>query len=102
VQGLRHRVHAEGLLEPGREGRDRRERVSEAGRIEAEQLRRRGCRAKAADRAGVVPVAVMRAAHRGADPGGNLVTDDHPAQKASPVARRLGERGAAGMFGARE
>jgi hypothetical protein len=93
MQGLRHRVHAEGLLEPGREGRDCRERVSEAERIEAEQLRRRGCRAKAADRPGVVPVSIVRAAHRGADAGGYLVAHDHPAQKGFPGrAPRMGQR----------
>ena len=43
--------------------------------------RRGGAGAEAADGAGVVPVAVVRAAHRRADARGNLVADDDRAQE---------------------
>ena len=49
--------------------------------IELEQLGRRGRGAEAADGAGVVPVLVVGAAHRGADAGRDLVPDDHRAQE---------------------
>ena len=38
VQRLGHRIHAEGLLQAGGEGRDRRQRVREALRVQLQQL----------------------------------------------------------------
>ena len=93
VQRLRHRVHAERLLQPGGEGGDGRERVREAGPVELEQLGRGRCGAEAADGAGVVPVLVVGAAHRRADAGRDLVADDHRAQECFAArATGLGER----------
>ena len=93
VQRLRHRVHAERLLQPGGEGGDGRERVREALAVELEQLGGGRGGAEAADGAGVVPVLVVRAAHRRADAGRDLVADDHRAQERFAArAARLGER----------
>ncbi len=81
VHGLGHRIRAKRLLQARGESGDRRERVGEALCVEAEHL---GCgarRAKTADGAGVVPVPVVSAAHGLGDARGDLVADDHRAQK---------------------
>ena len=103
VQRLRHRVHAEGLLQAGRERGHRGEGMGESRPVQLQKLRGRRARAEAADGAGVVPVAVMRASHRRADARRDLVADDHrpqeiPALEAERVCRSDGRR--AGMVDA--
>ena len=82
VQRLRHRVHAERLLQPGGEGRHRRQRMGELARVRVPAASAAAARgAEAADGAGVVPVLVVRAAHRRADARRDLVADDDGAQE---------------------
>ncbi len=81
VQGLGHRIHAEGLLQARGERRDRGKRVRKAFCIQAVDGGSRGRGAEAADGAGVVPVAIMRAPHGRADARGYLVADDDAAQE---------------------
>jgi hypothetical protein len=95
VHRLGHGVRPEGLLQAGGEGGDRGERVREAAGVEPEHLGGGARRAEAADRAGVVPVLVVRAAHRLSDARRYFVADDHRAQEglARRAARlRNGER----------
>ncbi len=96
MQGLRHRVHAEGLLQPRGEGGHRGERVRELRAVQAQKHRRRGCAPEAADGAGRMPVAIVRPAQGGADPRRDLVAGDDGAQEFQaarlPVLRQ-GERG---------
>ena len=80
VQRLGHRVHAERLLQAGGEGRHGGERMRELLAVELQRLGGGGGGAEAADGAGVVPVLVVRLAHRRADARGDLVADhDRPA-----------------------
>src|SRR6266850_938168 len=95
VQRLRHRVHAEGLLQSGGERGYRSESMGESLRVQLQQLGGGGTGPEAADGAGVVPVAVMRASHRGADARRDLIADDDGAQEIL-ILKTQGMRGGNG------
>ena len=77
VQRFRHRIHAKGLLQASGKGADGGQGMRVRRAVELVQRRRCSGGAKAADRAGVVPVLVMRAAQCGADAGRDFVAGDH-------------------------
>ena len=99
VHGLAHAVRAKRLLQSRGQRAGCGQRMRATFGIQAQHRRRRGRRAKGADRAGRVPEIVVGRLDDDADPGRQLIPGDHRAQEQVAVrvaSLRDRERGADG------
>ena len=85
VERLRHRIRAEGLLQGRRHRRRCRECVCEFFTVEFEDGGNGGGGAIGADRAGRMPILVVRRLHREADACRDLVADDDRGEEVGGV-----------------